>query len=298
MATRTPTPANRRKRKANTWKDIDQSVKPKAMSSASERRVWMGRVKATLSVVAVVLALGGALYFLPKLEAGPELLTKAGESLPISNIDVVTNGSLDRAYILKVLNVAEDANLLSVDLDDMKERLESIGQVKAAVVSRRFPDALEVTVVEREPMARILAQRSNGERLMLFVDDSGEVFEGDRLDPKIARSLPFLDGVALSKKEEGFSRIENIGPVANLLSEARAIAPHLYSGWRIVSLERENRLIAKGKNAKEVVFDQNADFRNQLGKLDYILDYYRSSQVGGIESVDLTLGDQVPVRSL
>lgn len=298
MASRTPTQTSRRKRKANTWQDIDQSVKPKAMSSASERRVWLGRIKVTGAALLFVAVIAGALHFLPRLEGGPELLTKAGESMPIQVIEVQSDGNLDRDYILDRLGVPADANLLSVDLDLLKARLEEIGQVESAVVMRRFPDALEVRIVERQPIVRILAQRANGETLNLFVDGDGFVFEAERMDPKISRTLPFLDGVALSKVDRGFSRIDNIKPLAELLSEARAIAPHLYRRWQVVSLERDEVLIAKGKFAKEVVFDRNADFRNQLGKLDYILDYYRTSQYGGIDSVDLTLGDQVPVRSL
>lgn len=298
MATQIPPSENRRKRSANTWKDISQSVKPKAMSSASGRGVWLGRAKIALGVIAVVAVVVASAHLLPKIEGGPELLTKAGESLPVSEIVVETDGTLQHDFIVATLAVPEDANLLSVDLNELKRRVESLGQVESAVVSRRFPDALEVFVTERQPIARILAQRSNGEKLMLFVDAFGEVFAGERLDPKVVRSLPFLDGVTLSKKEEGFSRIAGMGPLADLLSEAKAIAPHLYSGWRVVSLEREDRLIAKGRMAEEIVFDRYADFRNQLGKLDYILDYYRSSSGAGIRRVDLTLGDQVPVRSL
>ncbi len=298
MAARNPTSNSRRKRKANTWKDIDQSVKPKAMSSASERRIWMGRLKVTGAALLFVGVFAAALHFLPRLEAGPEILTKAGESVPIQVIDVHSDGNLERDYILRRMDVPQDANLLSIDLDLLKERLESIGQVESGVVSRRFPDALEVSITERKPIVRILAQRPNGETLKLFVDEEGVVFEADRMDPKVARTLPFLDGVALSKEEFGYSRIENIGPLAELLSEAQAIAPHIYNAWRVVSLERDDRLITKGRGAKEVVFDRYANFRSQLGRLDYILDDCRSKRRGEIESVDLTLEDQVPVRFL
>ncbi|MBK1876576.1 cell division protein FtsQ/DivIB [Pelagicoccus mobilis] len=295
MAARTPTSSTKRKRKANTWKDIDQSVKPKAMSSASERRVWMGRAKLFGGVLFVGAVLAAALHFAPQIEGGPEMITKAGESLPVATIDVHTDGNLERDYLLRTLDVPEDANLLSVDLDEMKRRLESIGQVESAVVSRRFPDALEVTVEERTPIMRLLVQRSNGETLNLFVDGDGVVFEADRLDPRISRRLPFLFGVNLAKEEEGFSDVGDIEPLADLLSEAQAVAPHIYSSWRIMSLEKEDRLIAKGKFVKEVVFDRNSDFRDQLAKLDYILDYHRGNGSGPLKRIDLTLGDQVPV---
>lgn len=294
MAALKNTPASR-KRKANTWKDIDQSVKPKAMSSASERRIWMGRAKVAGMALLVVAVLVGALQILPKLEAGPEILTKAGESMPIQQIDVLSDGSLPAAFVVDLIDIGEDANLLSVDLDSMKARLESLGQVESAVVSRRFPDSLEITIVERKPIVRMLAQRANGAKLALFVDKNGVVFEAKHLDPKFARSLPFLDGVALSMSEGSFSRIENIGPLAELLADAQAIAPHIYSRLRVVSLERSDRLIVKGSMAKEIVFDRNSDFRHQLGKLDYILDYYRGSAGKPFKRVDLTLEDQVPV---
>lgn len=295
MATRTPTSSPKRKRKANTWKDIDQSVKPKAMSSASERRVWVGRAKLFGSVLFVGLVLAAALHFAPKLEGGSDLIAKAGESVPVATVDVQTDGSLDREYLVRVLDLPNDANLLSVDLDAMKQRLESIGQVERAVVTRRFPDALEVTVAERMPIMRLLVQRASGETMNLFVDGDGVVFEAERLDPVISRRLPFLYGVQLSKKDGQFSEVQGIGPLAELLSEARAIAPHLYSTWQIMSLEKEDRLIAKGRFVKEVIFDQNEDFRDQLAKLDYILDYHRGTGSGPLKRIDLTLGEQVPV---
>lgn len=258
----------------------------------------MSRFKATGLVLAAIGVVVAALQLAQMIDGGPDLITKAGESLPLRAVEVDTDGSLDRDWLLSYLEVSEDENLLSIDLVAMKERLERIGQVESAEVERRFPDTLVVSVKEREPIARILAQRSNGETLKLFVDTEGFVFEGQQIDANLARSLPFLDGVALRREGQSFSRIEGIGPLAELLSEARTLAPHIYRRWRIVSLEKEDRLIAKGEAAKEVVFDTGADFRQQLGKLDYILDYYRGGRGGVIDHVDLTLGEQVPVRSL
>ncbi|MDQ8204416.1 FtsQ-type POTRA domain-containing protein [Pelagicoccus sp. SDUM812003] len=268
------------------------------MSSASERRIWIGRLKTFGLLVSIVGVVVAALQLASFVEAGPELLTKAGESLPIRSIAIETDGSLERDWLTERLEIPENENLLSVDLSALKAKLESVGQIENAEVERLFPDTLIVTVKERQPIARLLAQRANGERMLLFVDESGHVFEAERMDKSLVNSLPFLDGVALRREGSAFSRIENIAPLASLLQEARAIAPHIYKRWRIVSLEKQDRLIARGKAAKEVVFDTRQDFRDQLGKLDYILDHYRSARTGIIDHVDLTLGDQVPVRSL
>lgn len=295
MAVQKSPKTNRRKRNANTWKDIDQSVKPKAMSSASEKRIWKGRAKAAGAVVFLAALITGGVYLAPKLEGGPELLTQAGESLPLATIDIQTNGSLPESLILEKLDIPSDANLLSVDLGELKSRLESIGQVENVVVSRRFPDALEVTIVEREPIVRLLVQGAHTEKQTLYADKTGVVFKAERLDPSVSERLPFIFGIKLAKNDRGFSQIAEIEPLADLLSEARAIAPHLYSRWQVVSLEEENKVIAKGKSPKQVVFDRNSDFRDQLGRLDYILDDLRGTVREPLKSIDLTLGDQVPV---
>ncbi|MBC2608193.1 cell division protein FtsQ/DivIB [Pelagicoccus albus] len=295
MAAQKTKTATRRKRKANTWKDIDQSVKPKAMSSASERRVWLGRAKFAAVALFVGAIAAGGIYLAPKLEAGPELLTKAGESMPIVLIDVQTDGSLDHSFILERLGIEEDANLLSIDLDLLKEKLEAIGQVKEAVVSRRFPDALEVSVSERNPIVRLIGVRPNGEKLDLFADEEGVVFEAEQLDPNIAGKLPYLAGVGLSKAADGYAPIGDIDAVAKLLSDAQAIAQHLYARWRVISLEHEGRIIVKAVGTREIHFDRNMDFRDQLGRLDYIIDYARSVGHPSLKRVDLTLEDQVPV---
>lgn len=295
MAANPPTSRSRRKRGSNTWKDIDQSVKPKSRSTAAERRLWVGRLKVASGVLAVAAVVVGALHFAPKLEGGPEILTKAGESVPIRTIDIQTDGNLSESFVLKRLAIDENANLLSVDLDALKERLESIGQVETAVVSRRFPDALEITIHECQPIARIRALRSNGQELLLFADGRGEVFEVEMIDEKVEKSLPFLHGVSLHKDGAGYSRIEGMDALKDLLDETISIAPHLYRFLRSISLSQDDRLVVKGSYIEEIVFDRSGDFRNQLGKLDYIIDYYRSLRRWPIKRIDLTLGDQVPV---
>ena len=298
MATRAlKNPASSR-RKPSTWKDIDQSVKPKAMSSAAERRVWIGRAKAFGLSVAIIGVVVAVLQFSSFFERGPELLTKAGESLPVRHVDIETDGPLRKDWLPRQLAIRENENLLSIDLEALKVKLERIGQVKLAELERRFPDTLAVTVTERQPILRLLAQKPNGEKLLLFVDEEGVVFEGDRIDPSLARSLPFVTGVALKRQGKGFSPIDGLDPVVKLLDEAKATAPHLYRSWRVVSLKNLPEIIVTSQAAKEIKFQGDKDFGPQLGRLDYILDYYRGDVSQQISYVDLTLSDQVPVKSM
>ena len=225
------------------------------------------------------------------------MLTKAGESLPIERVLIETDGSLPLEWIERRLAIEEDANLLSVDLEAIKENLERIGQVASVRVERLFPDALHVSVSERIPVVRLLAQDRDGSTLRLFVDKSGSVFEGVRVERTLGRSLPYIGGVALKRSADGFSDVEEMAVISELLNEARAIAPHLYGTWRVISPGGHDTLRVKNHRGTELVFSLDDDFRSQLAKLDYITDYYRSRMGKEMSLVDLTLGEQVPVES-
>lgn len=297
MASRSLSSTPIARRSPSNWKDIDQSVKPKAMSSVSERRVWIGRAKVAGIVVALLGVVVAVLRFSSFLQAGPELLKQAGESLPVKHVEIATDGSLSRTWILREMAIGAEANLLSLDIESLKKKLEAVGQVRTAEIERRFPDTLAVRIEERQPILRLLAQKANGDKLLLFVDESGAVFEGEQIDPALARSLPFVEGVGLKRDGQGFAPIEGVGPVARLIEEARTLAPHLYRTWRVISLENAPEIIVKSQRAKEVKFLGTKEFAPQLGRLDYILDFYGNDFSQQLASVDLTLNDQVPVKS-
>ena len=283
---------------AKTWKDIDQNVKPRSMSSEARRRIWWGRGKVALASVAALGVVAAVVYFASSIRSVPELLSKAGESLPLNYVEVQSDGGLDRAWAMERLSLGRDANLLSIDVDAIKRSFEAVGQVRSASVTRQFPDTLRIAIQERRPIARIMAQRSSGERLELLADEEGHVFECESIDVALLRSLPYLDGVALKREGEGFARIEGMEKVAKLLGEARLIAPHLYRNWQIVSLKDAPNITVKGRRVKEISFDADLDLRGQLARLDYIIDFYRGRLLSELAHVDLTLGDQVPVKSM
>lgn len=298
MASRTTKKSSPSRRKNKSWQDIDQSVKPKSRSSAAEKRVWFGRLKIFAIVIVFAGVAVGALQLGVLVEKGPELLSKAGESLPINNIEIETDGSLPLSWVERYLELDEADNLLSIDLSDMKARLEMIGQIESAELERVFPDTLRVSIIERMPVARLLVQEANGDKLHLYTDAQGTVFESKQMDRSLARSLPYVKGVALKRSQNGFSNIEEMVSVSELLKEAQAIAPHIYQTWRVVTPLQNDTVEIKNHRKVKVMFSLKQDLRAQLSKLDFITDYYRGRLSKQMEYVDLTLGDQVPVRSM
>lgn len=94
---------------------------------------------------AAVLLMGFALY----------LALEALRMLPVERI--VVTGKLEHLRqdaIRQALAPKLDSGLLFLDLSDLRDELESLPWVYRAQLRRRFPDTLEVRVIEQLPIAR------------------------------------------------------------------------------------------------------------------------------------------------
>ena len=288
--------ATKTARKSKSWKDIDQDVRAKGMSSTAFKRMIFARCrKSVIVIVAIVVVAGGAKLFL-ETEDVSNALTKAGRALPLKTVETESD-VLSREWILYHLDLNRDGlNLLTLDLGEMKRSLESYTQIRKAELVRQLPDTLFVSIEEREPIAKIIASDVGRGRITLLADDEGVIYEGIGYDPKQVLSLPSLDGIRLKRKDGGFKSIAGMDILEELLSEARTLAPHLYSSWKVVSFEAWPNIVVKSDFAREAVFEPNPNgYRRQLAELDYIIDYNKSRSVNKVVRVDLTLNSQVPV---
>ncbi len=293
-----PRTGNQSKRKSSrTWRDISQGVKPKSMSSAAWKRMQLGRVKKIGAILVLALALLAGFRFATNVEQGPLLLSQAGKTLPVRYVQTQSDGVLDREWILGQLGLDQlGGDLLKIDITSVRRKLEDSAQVRKAQIEKRFPETLFVSVEEREPIARIVARSLQGNRLQLLVDAEGVVYEGIGYDSKLIASLPYLDIEGLKKEDGKFAKLEGLDEVGELLNEAKTIAPHLYRTWKVVSLRESPNIIVKSRNVKEARFEPK-NYRSQLVKLDYIIDYNRSRMMNRVSKIDLTLGSQVPVKA-
>jgi len=131
--------------------------------------------------------LGGGLW--GAVEAG--LFARAGEAVSARLLDWTAGGGLvvqevyvdgrvrtDPEALRRAIGVARGEPLLAVDPDALRARVEALTWVGQASVTRRFPDALRISLFERQPLA--LWQRDGAFRL---IDRTGAVIEGALDDP-------------------------------------------------------------------------------------------------------------------
>lgn len=267
------------------------------MSSEGRRRVAWSGVK-TFTVAAVICGIAWGGYEVgAALRGSPKQLSRAMEAVPVKEVVLITDGVLDQPWLLHTLAIPKNASLMELDLYELRAKLLTCAQVRSATLTRNFPSTLSISVSERSPVARIMAQHNGAQQVVLVARD-GTVFEGIGFDPEMVKTLPWLDGVTLAQQEGNYLPIAGMDLVADLLAKAKLEAEHLYRNWEVVSLARlrsDGEIEVRAKNAGRIHFGTTEDFFRQLARLDLLLDKAAAQTDKPLRDIDLAIGSQVPV---
>ncbi len=87
-----------------------------------------------------------------------------------NDVTITTGKTLTPELVCEVLGLREGINLFSVPIEQKRhELLEQAPNIRDITIVRRMPDKMKITIIEREPIARV---GSNGR----VVDEEGVVF--------------------------------------------------------------------------------------------------------------------------
>ncbi len=137
----------------------------------------------------------------------------------IASIEVTGNHFLSEGEVREMLGPALGGNLFSADLEALRSNLAASPWVGGAVVRRKLPNALQVDVTERFPIALAEADQ------LYVMDGSGELI--DLLGPRTASfDLPILrglSGVSVEVRRDRARRanilLEDLGDLSGEVSE-------------------------------------------------------------------------------
>ena len=131
---------NRKKKRQQYLLD----VKVQAQGRLHRRLRWM----MTIAVAAMVFMLTCyGLYRFVKFAAGK--LAFENPRFAVAQIVIEDDGGLTSQQVIQFAGVRVGQNLLSVDLDDVKRRLETIPLVRQVEVRRMLPQTLLIHIEER-----------------------------------------------------------------------------------------------------------------------------------------------------
>jgi cell division septal protein FtsQ len=275
------------------WREIPQQVRPRAMSGEGRRRVAMRSMRAVMGVFAIGLVSWGAWEMSDMLREMPDA-TKADR---VRSLVLITDGVLDKNWLAKTLSIPADATLMGLDLNELHAKLVADAQVASAAIERNFPDKVTVRISERSPVARLMAQSGSAAPVMLLLSRDGYAFAGSGFDPAMIATLPWIDGVRLSRVGKAFGPIEGMKSVSDLLATAKLEAEELYKTWQVISLARlaaDGEIEVDTREGMKVVFGSREDYLRQIARLDLLVDS-NTDPTRPIRTVNLSLGSQVPV---
>ncbi|MEX2618036.1 MAG: cell division protein FtsQ/DivIB [Alphaproteobacteria bacterium] len=171
------------------WRGQEKSPRGKINRKAQRRRVAPRWRRPALHAAGFLLLIGGAgsgAYWAWSsgmvarltdhlIVSATEASVRAG--LSVDEILVEGRTETTRAQLLNAIGVRQNDPILTIDTEAIRSRLRALGWVADAVVQRRLPGTLYVSIKERTAMA--IWQR-NGQ--FVLVDPHGEVIGAEGLE--------------------------------------------------------------------------------------------------------------------
>jgi cell division protein FtsQ len=172
------------------------------------RRQWRRRWLAWRYVVASILLLA--------LVGGSIWLVYFSSALTVKRVEVEGETSLTRGQILAQAKVPEGEQLARLDIDAIANRLRSVAAIRTVDVSRKWPDAVRISVEERVAIAVIeIGGRLRG------LDADGVVFN------EYAKAPPGLPRVSSTTQTTPEALEEAATVIAALPKELRRLVDHV-----------------------------------------------------------------------
>lgn len=226
----------------------------------------------------LVLWHSGAPQRLARATSNAIWATTSDMGFSVSDISVVGRDRTSPEDILTALDAKTGTPILSVNLADAKARLEAIPSIRTAVVERRLPHALRITLIERRPVA--LWQHDGA---FMLVDKEGRQIPGP-IDGYEHLPLVVGDGAPIASTE-----------LFALLAHEPAIASRVKAAVRVGSRRWNLRLddAVKGLEARLPEDDEAAAALHHLAELEK--DHGLTDR--HITMVDLRLPDRLVVRT-
>lgn len=263
-----------------TWREIRQTGSEKAFTSAAQKRKWATLLKTSSSLLILILLIGGGTWATIHWYQTPESSLGKDQAPPVDRIIFETNGVLREAWVGRTLAIRPGTTLVELSIFDLKQKLESRGQIETAKVERLFPSTLKVQLSERIPVARLAVEDGFGGYEILLVSGEGQVYRGRDYDPDFLKTLPYLDGVTPQKNQTGeFQPILGMEVASSFLDLLRRDYPALYEDLRVMDLRHIQKgseipgasIEVRGRRFPDIRFSSQA-YSQQLEKLVYVLD--------------------------
>jgi len=221
----------------------------------------------------------------------------ANPDYQVKTIELQTDGTLQREEMLKTADLHEGENIFSVNLAQIRDRLQQLPQADEVEVVRKLPNEIDIRIVERRPVAWITSETDITDPFAsdaaFLVGRRGVLMKQKKLLPEYL-GLPLILGCKTESLEQG-KVIES--PEAQTALELLRLTESslLQTRFQIreIDISRSYYLLVTDKSHSRVMFALN-DLEDQLRRLQVFLDYCDKTKQE-LETVNLVPQRNIPV---
>jgi hypothetical protein len=269
---------------------LDVRVRSHKATQHRNRRVL---VLVSKIVLALVLVLGVVLG----VRFGAKHFFFENPDYQLSQIDIQTDGTLQRDQILKATEIREGENIFRVNLAQVRDRLQLLPQVDEVQVLRKLPGEIDIRITERKPIAWITSDKQISDPfasdVAFLVDARGVLMKEKKLLPEYL-GLPLITGCASESLEPGktVASFEGKAALELLRLSTRSFMQTRFL-VREIDVSKGYCLVVSDKNHSRVTFGFD-NLEGQLERLEQFLVYADDSKQE-LATVNLMVQRNIPV---
>jgi len=269
---------------------LDVRVRSHKATQHRNRRILVALSKIALLAAAVIGIVLGVRF-------GAKRFFFENPDYQLSQINVQTDGTLQRDQILKATELREGENIFSVNLAQVRDKLQQLPQVDEVQVVRKLPGEIDIRITERKPIAWITSDKQISDpfasEVAFLVDARGVLMKEKKLLPEYL-GLPLITGCASESLEPG-KVVESFEAKAALELLRLSTRSFMQTRFLIreIDVSKGYCLVVSDKNHTRVTLGfENLD--TQLERLEQFLVYADDSK-RELATVNLLVQRNVPV---
>ena len=246
------------------------------------------------SKIALTTALAFGIYVGARIAAKRFFIDNPDYKL--ANIEVQTDGTLQREQILSVAEIREGENIFRVNLARVHERLQDLPQVDQVEVLRKLPSEVDIRIVERKPIAWITSEKQIADPFAsdaaFLIDARGVLMKEKKLLPEYL-GLPVI--LSASESLQAGKSVESAEAKAALELLRLSTRSFMQTRFQVreIDLSKGYCLVVTDKNHSRVTFGfDNLDL--QLQRLEQFL-IYSDDAHRELATVNLLVQRNIPV---
>jgi cell division protein FtsQ len=262
------------------------------------RRATQHRNRRVLVVVSkIVLVVGLCFGVYIGVREGARKFFFENPSYRLRQIEVQTDGTLQREQILKTTGLREGENIFRVNLARVHDALQQLPQVDEVQITRKLPSEIDIRITERKPVAWITGEKQITDPFAaegaFLVDGRGVLMKEKKLLPEYL-GLPLITGCTSEALEAGkvVGSFEAKAALELLRLSTRSFMQMRFQ-IREIDVSKGYCLLVTDKNHTQVTFGfDNID--GQLERLEQFLVYSDDSK-RELATVNLIVQRNIPV---